>query len=60
MEEKIYTVEQVAKRFMVDPKTVRVWLRSGELKYFKIAGNVRITEESIQKLIEDSSKNKKD
>lgn len=51
MEEKIFTVKQVAAQLQVDTKTVRKWIRSGELVAMDIGGEYRIRESSLQEFI---------
>lgn len=40
------TVEEVAERLKVTPRTVYRWINEGKLKALKIQGIVRITEET--------------
>ena len=52
MEEKIYTVEEIAEKLRVRTYTVRGWLRDGVLKGFKMGGRVwRVKESELQKFI---------
>lgn len=55
-EKQVYTVEEVAHRFKVMPRSVYQWIYKGHLTAFKIGNNVRITEASLQLFIEESSK----
>jgi excisionase family DNA binding protein len=45
------TVEEVANRLKVTPRTVYRWIDEGKLKSLKIQGVVRITEEEYEKFI---------
>ena len=52
MEEKIYTVEEIAEKLKVKNYTVREWLRTGQLKGFKMGGRVwRVKESELKKFI---------
>lgn len=44
------TVEQAAKHFKVTTRTIRRWIKSGELRSSKIGGVIRISEEEIKRL----------
>mgnify|MGYP000890736642 CR=1 FL=1 len=46
------TPEEVAERFKVSPKTVREWLRSGELVGVKVGRGWRIKEADIRHYLE--------
>ena len=47
MNEKIYTVKQVASQLQVDTKTVRKWIRDGELKAIDIGGEYRVRQAAL-------------
>ena len=47
MNEKIYTVKQVASQLQVDTKTVRKWIRDGELKAIDIGGEYRVRQTAL-------------
>ena len=52
MEEKVYTVEEIAELLKVKVYTVREWLRTGKLKGFKMGGRVwRVKESELDKFI---------
>ena len=46
-----YSINEVAKRFDVSPKSVRRWISKGKLKAHKIGGSVRIPQEELVKFI---------
>jgi len=55
---KVYTPEEVAKILKVSAKTVRSYLRKGELKGAKIGGREwRVTEEQIREFLAKNTKN---
>lgn len=49
------TVEEVAARLKCHPQTVRRWIWSGELGHVKVGGLVRITEDQVQRLVDDGA-----
>lgn len=49
----LYTTEQVATMLGVKPKTVRAWIRGGQLAAVKLHRCWRVTAESIDRLFED-------
>jgi excisionase family DNA binding protein len=51
MNEPVYTVDEVASRLRVDVKTVRKWIRSGELVAMDIGREYRIRESNLQDFI---------
>lgn len=46
------TVKQTAVMLKIHPLTVRRYIREGKLEAVRIAGNIRIKEEDLKKLIE--------
>jgi len=52
MDEKIYTVQEVAERLRVDTRTVRKWIHSGQLTAIDIGRGYRIRESSLQDFIQ--------
>ena len=53
---KLLTVDQAAECLGVKPATIRSWiLRREKLEVVKVGRLVRITERSIQKLIDDNT-----
>jgi excisionase family DNA binding protein len=51
--ENLFTVNQVAERLQVRPKTVREWLKAGRLKGVKIGGRFwRIKESELSRFID--------
>ena len=52
VEEKIYTVEEIAEKLKVRDYTVRGWLRTGKLQGFKMGGrDWRVKESELSKFI---------
>jgi excisionase family DNA binding protein len=56
MEEKVYTVEEVASQLRVDARTVRKWIRRGELAAIDVGREYRIRESSLQDFIKRREK----
>lgn len=56
---KFYTPQEVSEMFKITDKTVRNWIRNGELDAIVVGKTYRIPEESIKKLIQRSEVNKK-
>jgi excisionase family DNA binding protein len=50
-EEKFYTVDDIVRILKVDPESVRIWLRKGDLKGIRLAKEWRISESEFQKFI---------
>lgn len=50
--DKNYSVNEVAVIFGVHPNSVRRWIKDGKIKFFRVGGTVRITEEEIYRIIE--------
>lgn len=55
---KFYTPQEIAEILRVTDKTVRNWIRSGELDAVVVGKSYRIPEESIKNLIKKSEVNK--
>lgn len=51
LEEKIYTVKEVAALLRIAPKTVRRMIVLGELPAFKVRNEFRIREQDLKALI---------
>lgn len=45
------TVKQVAEKFGVHLQTVYKWIYTGKLKYFRVGGSLRITEEQLEEFM---------
>ena len=53
---KLLTVEQTAERLGVKPATIRSWiLKREKIEIVKVGRLVRITESSIQRLIDENT-----
>lgn len=48
---KFYTLQEVSEMFKITDKTVRNWIRNGELDAIVVGKTYRIPEESIKTLI---------
>lgn len=48
---KFYTPQEVSEMFKITDKTVRNWIRNGELDAIVVGKTYRIPEESIKTLI---------
>lgn len=57
--DKLYTVDEVKDILKVSENTVRRYLSEGKLKYVKVFGNTRITEEELEKHIKPVTKDDK-
>ena len=51
MPDKMLSVEEVAKELAVNPETVRVWIRSGELVALSIGRGYRISRADLDDFI---------
>ena len=51
MPDKMLSVEEVAEELAVNPETVRVWIRSGELVAFSIGKGYRISRADLDDFI---------
>jgi len=55
-----FTIEDVAKKFTVNPETVRRWCREGKIKFIKLPGKkskYRFSETGIREFIANSNDN---
>ncbi len=59
MDEQIYTTDEVAKKLRVDIKTVRKWIRAGDLVAMDIGGEYRIRESNLQDFIQRRERRQK-
>lgn len=55
---KFYTPQEVSEMFKITDKTVRNWIRNGELDAIIVGKTYRIPEESIKTLIKRNEVNK--
>ena len=51
MQDKMLSVEEVAGELRVNPETVRVWIRTGELVAFSIGKGYRISRTDLDDFI---------
>lgn len=51
MQERVFTVDEVAQQLRVDARTVRKWIRNGDLAAIDVGGSYRIRESSLQDFI---------
>jgi len=56
MQERVFTVDEVAHQLRVDARTVRKWIRSGDLPAIDVGGSYRIRESSLQDFIKRREK----
>lgn len=54
MEEKYLTPEEVAEKLDVTPKTVREWIKNGDLNGYKFGSKYRITENDYLEFLDRS------
>ncbi|GMQ58720.1 hypothetical protein AN1V17_31150 [Vallitalea sediminicola] len=54
MEEKYYTIDEVAVKLEVHTKTIRRYIYSGKIQALKVGGQWRIYESALDKYYEDS------
>jgi excisionase family DNA binding protein len=52
MDEQVFTVGEIAQRLRVDVKTVRKWIRKGELAAIDIGGEYRIRQSALDDFIQ--------
>ncbi len=55
-DDEMLTVEEVAKMLKVHVKTVRHWIKTGELKAMDIGRGYRISRSDLQEFIENRKK----
>lgn len=60
IEEKIYTVAEVADMFKVHHRSIRKLIDNREIEYFRVGSQFRITEDSIKRFIGKRSKKEQD
>ena len=51
MPDKMFSVEEIADELRVNPETVRVWIRSGELVAYSIGKGYRISRADLDDFI---------
>jgi excisionase family DNA binding protein len=56
MSENLLTPEEAAERIAVSPRTLRDWLRSGELRGVKVGKLWRVRPADLEAFIEPASK----
>jgi excisionase family DNA binding protein len=62
MQQRRYTVEEIAQELGVHPDTVRRWIRKGELEAIDLGGSAgyRITQEALERFLRDRASRPKD
>jgi len=53
MEERYYTIDQVAERFGVTRATVYNWMKGGQLRYVLVGSHRRITETAVREFVRE-------
>ncbi len=53
MEERFYTIDQVAELFNVTRAAVYKWMKSGELKYVVVGAHRRIPQSALNAFIKE-------
>jgi excisionase family DNA binding protein len=53
MEERFYTIDQVAELFLVTRAAVYKWMKSGQLKYVLVGSHRRIPQSAINAFIKE-------
>jgi len=53
---KSYTTEQIAETMQLEVETIRTFIRQGKLGAYKAGKGWRVTEEDLQKYIDDNRK----
>ena len=53
MEERFYTIDQVAELFSVTRAAVYKWMKSGQLKYVLVGAHRRIPQSAINAFIKE-------
>jgi excisionase family DNA binding protein len=51
MGEQALTINEAAKRLMINPNVLRMWVREGRIPAIKLGRVWRITEETITKIL---------
>ena len=59
MENKYYTIQEIADILKVDYMTVYRWIRAGKLEAYQVQRHYRIKESDFQKFMEASKTNNK-
>ena len=59
MEEKLYTVNEVAEILKIDPHTIRQWLKEGTINGIRLGRYWRIRERDLKELYETGTARKK-
>ena len=55
MDERYFTIEEIATRFKVTRQTVQNWLREGKLDSVKLGRSRRILESSVDRMLKEGS-----
>jgi excisionase family DNA binding protein len=57
MEDKYYTIQEIADILKVDYMTVYRWIRAGKMEAYQVQKQYRIREDDFQKFMEASKAN---
>lgn len=52
----MHTIKEVAEMYKVHERTVMYWVRTKKLEVFRIGTRIRVTDEALQKFIQQSNK----
>lgn len=52
-DEPLLTVDEVAERLNVSTKTVRRWIKTGELPAYRLGRQIRISEKDLRRFLRD-------
>ena len=58
MEEKLYTVKEVAEMLHFQPNTIRLWLEAGKLRGIKVGWQWRVRESDLQEFMKENTEQK--
>ncbi|MBO8140902.1 MAG: helix-turn-helix domain-containing protein [Firmicutes bacterium] len=56
MAERLLTLEEVAERLVVAPKTIRDWLREGKLRGLKVGKLWRVREQDLEAFLAEAER----
>ena len=56
MDTYLLTINEVAERVRVNPRTVRRWIDEGKLRAAKVMGNIRVEAGEVDKLVKTEAR----